>query len=168
MRLSMIFAVSAVALAGCAVDATNTETTAASSEEALSTFAAPLVGSYHRIDGGIQLAGLTLNANGTYGRDDQVECFAAPCDPIHSTGKWSASGTGFSGTLKLTPKHGAPTTYGVTLVGPLGSLDLKSNGTTLHEERIPATCGGIAGFQFFSGLTCNITATYPDAAGVCQ
>jgi hypothetical protein len=29
-------------------------------------------------------------------------------------------------------------------------------------------CGGIAGFQCMQGLSCVITATYPDAAGTCQ
>lgn len=29
-------------------------------------------------------------------------------------------------------------------------------------------CGGIAGFQCEEGLYCNMTETYPDAAGVCK
>jgi hypothetical protein len=29
-------------------------------------------------------------------------------------------------------------------------------------------CGGIAGFQCAEGLYCNMTATHPDAAGVCK
>ncbi|MBX7247635.1 MAG: Kazal-type serine protease inhibitor family protein [Caulobacteraceae bacterium] len=29
-------------------------------------------------------------------------------------------------------------------------------------------CGGIAGFQCANGLYCNMTATHPDAAGVCK
>jgi hypothetical protein len=29
-------------------------------------------------------------------------------------------------------------------------------------------CGGIAGFQCADGLYCNMTATHPDAAGVCK
>lgn len=29
-------------------------------------------------------------------------------------------------------------------------------------------CGGIAGFQCEQGLYCNMTETYPDAAGVCK
>ena len=29
-------------------------------------------------------------------------------------------------------------------------------------------CGGIAGFQCQEGLYCNMTETYPDAAGICK
>jgi hypothetical protein len=171
MRLSILFAVGAFALAGCAADATTTEGPVATADEALSTFAAPLVGSYARIDDGMQLSALTLNANGSYGRDDQVYCFRAPCNPIHTTGTWSASGTGFSGTLKLHPTGGTSTYYAVTLTGPLGSLDLKANGVTIHEERTPATCGGIAALSCASGFTCvypnGSGPSFPDEGGQC-
>ncbi|HEY2514290.1 MAG TPA: hypothetical protein VGI39_25660 [Polyangiaceae bacterium] len=169
MRSIFVLVAGAVALAACAVETTN-EPTATQTAEALSTFATPFVGSYQRADSAAILNTLVLNADGTYRSTQIVECFRAPCNPIETRGSWTASGTAFSGTLRLQPANGSAVKYAATLIAPIGSLQLQQAGSaSFVETRLPSNCGGIAGIQCPSDFTCVPPSgtTYPDQMGTC-
>jgi hypothetical protein len=139
----------AAAVSGCAAAPQDADDSQGSTEEqsiiSLSTFGKSLVGTFTRLDGSGAPERLTLAADGTYAADRVVQCFRAPCPMIHETGRFTATGTGTTGTLTLKSSNGTTQTFAVTSQNAGAVLELSAAGRTQHMARAPMVCGGITG-----------------------
>lgn len=158
---------------GCAVEtgdlASDEGATSAEGAE-LSTFGKALVGAYTRVDGFGAPTHVTLVGDGTYATENVVMCVRAPCNPLVDAGRWTASGSGNTGTLKLVSTRGNGTkSWSVKLQNAGATLQLSGAGLVQHMSRdVPAICGGIAALQCPVGSECVYgTITHPDQSGTC-
>jgi hypothetical protein len=173
MRIRSILAAavvvaSAAAFAGCAADASSSDTAAVTAES--TSLAQAIVGAYTRTDGAGVPSTLKLNADGSFSSTTVVECFAAPCPVRTDAGFFLARGTTTSGTLSL---YGSTTTttYKAALLNASNVLQLTTtDGSALvaHLDRDGQACGGIGGLACASGQTCVVTETHVDAMGICR
>ena len=145
-----------------------------STSEALTSLGRELVGPYTRVDGSGAHDAITFNADGTYFADDVVYCIKAPCPPVRTKGAWRTTGSGTTGTLRLSPASAASTTYALTVANDGANITLaRTDGTHLVEHLARpvvtgTTCGGIAALQCPAGETCVYEGpSFPDQAGTC-
>ncbi len=111
----------------------------ASSDEALSTFGKSFVGAFTRVEG-TGYAHLVLKQDGTYFAETVVQCFRAPCPPLHEDGKWSAraaAGNHYAGSLTLRPAGGTATAFVADLATEQAGFMLTScAGAFVRFERV--------------------------------
>jgi hypothetical protein len=167
------FASLALTLVGCgAAPAETSESESAA--EALSSLGQSIVGSYARTDGSGAPDDITFYDDGTYTADTVVYCVAAPCPPIASGGKWSTTGSGSTGTLRLAPRGGTAVSYKLSVAKSGGQITLaRADGSGLvehmHRTDLPELCGGIAALPCPSAKTCvyDYPPAHADPTGLC-
>ncbi len=90
----LVASVSAFALSGCAaqaVDQADDEGEAEVAGEALSKYGQQLVGAFATGAKASSFDHVVFHADGTFFADEIVQCFAPPCDPIRTEGKFKAT-----------------------------------------------------------------------------